>query len=32
VTGTPLRHPQIGEMFTVLEDGSYQPLFLQQPH
>ena len=32
VTGTPLRHPQIGEMFTVLEDGSYRPLFLQQPH
>ena len=32
VTGTPLRHPQIGEMFTVLDDGSYRPLFLQQPH
>jgi heat shock protein HspQ len=32
VTGTPLRHPQIGEMFTVSEDGSYRPLFLQQPH
>ena len=32
VTGAPLRHPQIGEMFTVLEDGSYRPLFLQQPH
>ena len=32
VTGTPLRHAQIGEMFTVQEDGSYRPLFLQQPH
>ena len=32
VTGPPLRHPQIGEMFTVQEDGSYRPLFLQQPH
>jgi heat shock protein HspQ len=32
VTGAPLRHPQIGDMFTVLEDGSYRPLFLQQPH
>ena len=31
-SGTPLRHPQIGEMFTVREDGSYRPLFLQQPH
>lgn len=32
VTGTPLRHPQIGEMFKVTDDGNYQPLFLLQPH
>ena len=22
----------MGEMFAVTEDGSYRPLFLQQPH
>ena len=31
-SGQPLRHPQVGELFTVTEDGSYKPLFLQQPH
>ena len=31
-SGQPLRHPQVGEMFAVAEDGSYRPLFLQQPH
>ncbi len=31
-SGAPLRHPQIGEMFTVGEDGDYRPLFLQNPH
>ena len=31
-SGEPLRHPQVGEMFTVEDDGSYRPLFLQQPH
>jgi heat shock protein HspQ len=31
-SGHPLRHPQVGELFTVAEDGSYRPLFLQQPH
>jgi heat shock protein HspQ len=32
VSGTPLRHPQIGELFSRGEDGGYRPLFLQQPH
>ncbi len=32
VTGTPLRHPQIGGMFKVTDDGNYQPLFMLQPH
>ena len=32
VSGEPLRHPQIEEMFALGEDGSYRPLFLQQPH
>ena len=31
-SGQPLRHPQVGEMFAVAEDGKYRPLFLQQPH
>jgi heat shock protein HspQ len=31
-TGAPLRHPQVGEMFAVSDDGTYRPLFLQQPH
>ena len=31
-SGTPLRHPQVGELFAIGEDGSYRPLFLQQPH
>jgi heat shock protein HspQ len=31
-SGEPLRHPQIEEMFVVAADGSYRPLFLQQPH
>jgi heat shock protein HspQ len=31
-SGQPLRHPQVGELFKVTEDGSYKPLFLQQPH
>jgi heat shock protein HspQ len=31
-SGAPLRHPQIGEMFSVGEDGAYRALFLQQPH
>jgi heat shock protein HspQ len=32
VSGEPLRHPQIEEMFAVGEDGVYRPLFLQNPH
>ena len=31
-SGTPLRHPQVGELFAQSDDGSYKPLFLQQPH
>ncbi len=31
-SGEPLRHPQIGEMFSVGEDGNYRPLFLDRPH
>ena len=31
-SGEPLRHPQIEEMFVRADDGSYRPLFLQQPH
>ena len=31
-SGEPLRHPQIEEMFVMADDGSYRPLFLQQPH
>src|SRR5689334_12081706 len=32
LSGEPLRHPQIGEMFVRQDDGSYRPLFLQHPH
>jgi heat shock protein HspQ len=32
VTGEPLRHPQVSEMFTLSEDGTYRPLFLDRPH
>jgi heat shock protein HspQ len=32
VTGKPLRHPQIPQLFAVGEDGAYHPLFLQNPH
>lgn len=32
VSGEPLRHPQIEEMFVIGDDGNYHPLFLQQPH
>lgn len=28
-TGTPLRHPQIEELFLQDEEGQFQPLFLQ---
>ena len=31
-SGEPLRNPQVGELFAVAEDGTYRPLFLQQPH
>jgi heat shock protein HspQ len=32
VSGKPLRHPQIRQLFAVDEDGAYRPLFLQHPH
>lgn len=32
VSGVPLRHPQVTELFTKRDDGSYRPLFLAQPH
>lgn len=32
VSGEPLRHPQIEEMFSLGDDGNYRPLFLQNPH
>ena len=32
VSGEPLRHPQVGELFNLAEDGTYQALFLQQAH
>ena len=32
LSGQPLRHPQVSELFTQGEDGNYRPLFLQQPH
>ena len=28
----PLRHPQIGQLFSRAEDGTYRALFLKQPH
>ena len=31
-SGQPLRHPQVTELFTRSKDGTYKPLFLQQPH
>ena len=27
-TGTPIRHPKVGEMFNADEDGQYHALFL----
>ena len=30
-SGVPLRHPQVGELFSRGEDGEYRALFLQQP-
>jgi heat shock protein HspQ len=32
LSGEPLRHPQLSELFAQREDGSYRPLFLQHPH
>jgi heat shock protein HspQ len=32
VSGKPLRHPQIPELFAMGDDGAYRPLFLQHPH
>ena len=32
VSNTPLRHPQVGELFRRADDGTYRALFLQQPH
>jgi hypothetical protein len=32
MSGAPLRHPQISELFSIGDDGTYRPLFLQQPH
>jgi heat shock protein HspQ len=32
ISGEPLRHPQIEEMFALGDDGSYRPLFLQNPN
>ena len=32
VSGKPLRHPQIPQLFSVDDDGAYRPLFLQHPH
>ncbi len=32
VSGEPLRHPQVSEMFAQADDGSYRPLFLERPH
>ena len=29
---TPLRHPQIRDLFTKADDGTYRPLLLQQAH
>jgi len=32
LSGEPLRHPQIKEMFTVGDNGDYRAVFLQNPH
>jgi heat shock protein HspQ len=32
VSGEPLRHPQVSEMFALGDDGTYRPLFLDRPH
>lgn len=32
VSGVPLRHPQVGELFALEKDGRYRPLFLDHPH
>ena len=32
LSGKPLRHPQIKEMFTVGDNGDYFAVFLQHPH
>ena len=32
MSGEPLRHPQIGELFAIGEDGTYRALFLEQSH
>jgi heat shock protein HspQ len=32
VSGKPLRHPQIRQLFAVDEDGAYRPLFLLHPN
>jgi len=29
-TGKPVRHPQVQELFIEDEDGTYQPLFVQE--
>ena len=29
-TGTPIRHPQVAELFTPLQDGGYQALFVEK--
>jgi heat shock protein HspQ len=31
MSGVPLRHPQVRELFAKREDGAYRPLYLQ-PH
>ena len=31
MSGVPLRHPQVGELFAKNADGRYKPLYLQ-PH
>jgi heat shock protein HspQ len=32
VSGEPLRHPQVRELFAIGDDGNYRPLFLPEPH
>ena len=29
-SGTPLRHPQVAELFTENDDGTYRPVFRMQ--